>query len=207
VLFLLLQAPDSAIARATHTVFLDPAYTRFTWWQRVLAFLSTEWHRLLAWLASVFAALGNSSPVVWVTIAAALVLLVALLGSVVLEWRERKLDVARARTAQQSAYAGGGDPWQAAQDLAARGDFTEAAHALYAALLDSAARRQQVRLHPSKTVGDYARELRLRSSALFERFRAFARVYEVVVYGLDRCDASRYQRLLDLAGPVVRPNE
>lgn len=207
MLLTLLQVPDSAIARATHAVFLDPAYGHATLRQRAWSFLSELLHRVLSWLGSLFGALRDSSPAVWVAIALAAALFLAVLAGVVIEWRERRLDAARARQAERATAVRWDDPWRASQDLAARGDFTQAAHALYAALLDSAARRQQVRLHPSKTVGDYARELRMRSSALLERFRAFAGVYEVVVYGLGQCDAARYQRLLELAGPAVRPDE
>jgi hypothetical protein len=99
------------------------------------------------------------------------------------------------------------DPWVAAQELAAGGDFTSAAHALYLALLDALARRDQVRLHPSKTVGDYLRELRTRSSALLPTFRDFARLYERVIYGFRECDAERYARLHALASAMIQPNE
>jgi hypothetical protein len=96
------------------------------------------------------------------------------------------------------------DPWSEAQRLATLGDFTGAAHALYAALLGAIARREPVRLHDSKTVGDYARELRGLASPRFGGFREFARAYETVVYGLGSCDRARYDRLLALATPLVQ---
>ena len=98
------------------------------------------------------------------------------------------------------------DPWVTAQTLAANGDFTMAAHALYLALLDGLARREQVRLHPAKTIGDYLRELRSRSSTLLPMVRDFARLYELVAYGFRECDAARYARLHALALDVIRPN-
>ena len=98
------------------------------------------------------------------------------------------------------------DPWAAAPEDAARGDYTAAAHALYQALLESAARRGELRLHHSKTLGDYVRELRARSSALFGRFRDFARAYETVIYGIGVCDRERFERLRALALPVIRPD-
>ena len=98
------------------------------------------------------------------------------------------------------------DPWIAAQELAAAGDFTMAAHALYLALLDGLARREQVRLHPAKTIGDYLRELRSRSSALLPTVRDFARLYELVAYGFRECDADRYRRLHALASTVIQQN-
>ena len=98
------------------------------------------------------------------------------------------------------------DPWITAQELAAAGDFTRAAHALYLALLEGLARREEVRVHPAKTIGDYLRELRSRSSALLPKVRDFARLYELVAYGFSECDADRYQRLHALASDVIQPN-
>jgi hypothetical protein len=111
---------------------------------------------------------------------------------------------------RKRAAAGGGgstlrDPWETAQELAERGEYTEAAHALYAALLEAVARDEPVRLHASKTAGDYARELHRLNSSRFGGFREFARAYETVVYGLRACDRARYMRLLALASPLVFP--
>jgi hypothetical protein len=96
-----------------------------------------------------------------------------------------------------------GDPWALAQRLAADGNYTDAAHALYQGLLLLLARYDHLRLHESKTVGDYARELRQRSSQRFAPFRDFARTYEVVVYGLGTCDRDRYDRLERLAEAIT----
>ena len=52
--------------------------------------------------------------------------------------------------------------------------------------------RARIRLHPSKTVGDYARDLRRVQSPLAPRYREFARLYEVVIYGVGTCDADRW---------------
>jgi len=95
------------------------------------------------------------------------------------------------------------DAWRAAQAEAAAGRYTEAAHLLYRALLETIARHEQLRLHPSKTVGDYVRELRSRRSAAFSPFREFARAYEHVVYGSGTADRQRYERLHALAAPLV----
>jgi hypothetical protein len=99
--------------------------------------------------------------------------------------------------------AGGGDPWALAQRLAAEGNYTDAAHALYQALLQALARRQSVRLDDSKTVGDYGRELRGKAPQWVVPYRAFARDYEVVVYGLRDCDRERYERLRQLASAIT----
>lgn len=98
------------------------------------------------------------------------------------------------------------DAWTTAQELAAQGDFTGAAHALYVALLGNLSRRDLLRIHPSKTIGDYLRELRRRPAAPEQTVREFARTYEVVAYGLRACDADRYARLHALAARVIEPN-
>jgi hypothetical protein len=135
-------------------------------------------------------------------------LLVAIVGRTVWLWHLHRMDLAQgASWTRGESGPRWRDPWSASQQLAAAGDYTSAAHALYAALLESAARAEHIRLHPSKTVGDYVRELRVRSSSLFARFREFARSYEVVIYGVGSCDEARYQRLLALAVPIVRPHD
>ena len=98
------------------------------------------------------------------------------------------------------------DAWTLAQELAAEGDFTGAAHALYVALLGNLARRDLLRLHPSKTIGDYLRELRRRPTAPFDAVREFARTYELVAYGLRPCAADRYARLHTLAARALDSN-
>jgi hypothetical protein len=96
----------------------------------------------------------------------------------------------------------GGDPWALAKRLAARGLYTEAAHALYGALLDRVSARVPLRLDPSKTAGDYARDLRHTAPTVFGPFREFARGYEVVIYRLGVCDQPRFQSLMELAGRI-----
>jgi hypothetical protein len=98
--------------------------------------------------------------------------------------------------------AGGQDPWALAQQLASEGRYTDAAHALYGALLARVAARVPLRLHPSKTAGDYARDLRGTAPSVFAPFREFARSYEVVIYGLGSCDRRRFQTLMELAGRI-----
>jgi hypothetical protein len=94
------------------------------------------------------------------------------------------------------------DAWTLAQRFAAEGQYTEAAHALYTALLARVSSRVSLRLHPSKTAGDYARDLRGSAPSLFGPFREFARSYEVVIYGLGFCDQQRFQKLSQLAGRI-----
>lgn len=207
MLLALAQLPDSTIRHAVIDVFRDPAFSRLSLWQRFLGWLVDVGRRGYALLDSLLSSLHQSPPLYWTVIGLLVVLLLAILGRVAYLWYLRSTAGADALRGESAAGGHGGrDPWTAAQELAARGEFTEAAHALYAALLQAAARQQQVRLHPSKTVGDYVRELRARSSSLFLRFRDFARSYEVVIYGIGSCDEARYQRLHALAAPIVRPH-
>lgn len=98
----------------------------------------------------------------------------------------------------------GTDWWHTAQQHASDGDYTAAAHALYLALLGSAARSGLVSLHESKTTGDYLREVRRRPDAIdLPRFADFTRSYETVIYGIGICDQERYTRLNNLAGALL----
>jgi hypothetical protein len=148
----------------------------------------------------------HTSPVAyWTVITVAALVATAVIARLwYVGYQRRKRGIA-ARPAARGAAAGfGRDPWAAAQQHAAAGDFTAAAHALYAALLAAIARRGLVRLHPSKTAGDYVRELRARSASVLGGFRDFARAYDVVVYGSGECDRERYERLQQLAIPIVQ---
>lgn len=96
------------------------------------------------------------------------------------------------------------DWWKTAQTLAAHDDYTGAAHALYLALIGSAARRGLVSPHESKTTGDYLRELRRKQDAIdFPRFTDFTRSYETVIYGIGTCDRDRFITLNTLATSLL----
>lgn len=188
-----------AVRDTIRAVMRQPAFDR--------AMGDTLWSRLIEWLASLFGAFrratGDSPLLHWLSIAIVALLVAAVAGRIAyLAWVHRGVRAAVARGARARGRAGG-DPWLAAQALAAAGDYTGAAHALYAALLESVARRERLTLHPSRTVGDYVRDLRARSSTLFGRFREFARSYETVVYGVGSCDRERYERLHALATATV----
>jgi hypothetical protein len=90
-----------------------------------------------------------------------------------------------------------------ARSLAAQGAWVEAAHLLYAAVITRLVERKRVRRHPSKTVGDYGRDLRGAGDALTPAYLTFARVYDEVAYGDGLCDATRYGRLETLAAPLL----
>ena len=95
------------------------------------------------------------------------------------------------------------DLWTEAERLAADGRYTEAAHALYRATLSLLAAAGIVRLHDSKTSGDYARELRRRGDPSHTAFRRFGSRYDRIIYGTGSCDAAEYALLLGDANDVA----
>ena len=185
-------------------VFRQAAYVK-----RQPSWIARKIDQLFDWIGSLFQGVGgvrSSNPVLFWTIMAILLgVALAILGRVLWVAHLRRVQGIDARPELRgTASTSHGDPWSQAQQYAAQGDFTAAAHSLYLALLNAIARRGLIRLHPSKTVGDYVRELRVRSSTVFTRFRDFARAYETVVYGTGVCDQERYEKLQRLALPIVQ---
>jgi len=193
--------PDAVVRDTISAVLEQGDYAALSRLARLLNWIGDRLLELLQWLFRAGRASGQFSWPLTITI---LVLVVALAARLLLGWRWRRADAAAVEVDELRSSLRGQDPWQAAEAFAARGDFTAAAHALYLALLEAGARRGELRIHPSKTVGDYVRELRARSSAMLTRFRDFGRSYERVVYGHGQCDRQRYEGLLALATPVVR---
>ena len=186
-------------------MFSQSDFNRVSIWQLFWGWVFDLLRRAWALLDPLLSVLRRSPLLYWTVIALLALVMVAVVGRAIYLWRQRRLFDAAALAWESSPLRRAGrDPWSAAEELSARGDYTDAAHALYAALLDSAAHAGQIRLHPSKTAGDYVRELRNRSSAIFSLFREFAHSYETVIYGIGTCDAERYRRLYALAGEVVR---
>ncbi len=95
------------------------------------------------------------------------------------------------------------DPFVAADRLAVEGRYADAAHALYQGVLLTLTRAERLRLDPSKTSGDYARELRARGSASYQPFRAFSRRFDFAVFGHGVCDAALIDDLRRLAAPFT----
>jgi len=110
-------------------------------------------------------------------------------------------DETGARAVRRRAGTSAADPWQSAETLLAQGQFEEAAHALYRGVIVTLAREERLRLHPSKTSGDYARELRRRGSLSFAPFRTFTRRFDIAVYGHGGCDAAALDELRALSEP------
>jgi hypothetical protein len=189
-----------AVRDTIAVVFRQRAYDR--------SVIRTLWDRILGtifdWIGDLFRAIGHSQTAK-ATILFVLAAILAVVAIRVLVFTNAGLSPFGRGRARHGRAGAGGDPWADAQRLAAAGQYTDAAHALYRALLESIARREHLRLHPSKTVGDYGRDLRRGSSVLFPPYREFARSYETVVYGWGICDRARYERLYTLATGMIRP--
>jgi hypothetical protein len=161
--------------------------------------------RLLQWLAETFArmvqALGGVPHSRFVATVAAAIVGTLIVARVLYAARLRAPDSAVPATARWRASSTA-DPWREAEQLAAGGNFTEAAHALYRAALAMLAAAGLVRLHDSKTSGDYARELHRRGASPYASFRRFGARYDRIIYGTGSCDATQYSMLLDAARAV-----
>lgn len=173
------------------------------------SWIARKVNELFEWLGDLFRRFGHSrgtNPILfWSVTTVVIAVAIAIIARLAWVSYNRRRQGIDARPELLSAAQGShGDAWALAQQHAARGDFTAAAHALYLALLGAIARRGLIRIHPSKTVGDYVRELRSRSASVFTRFREFARAYETVVYGTGVCDQERYETLQRLAMPIVQ---
>jgi hypothetical protein len=112
-------------------------------------------------------------------------------------------DEGGARSRRRRGVGPGDDPFAAAERYAAEGRFEDAAHALYHGVLLAVAHSDRLRLDPSKTSGDYARELRARGSASYQPFRDFSRRFDVAVFGHGGCDAALIDDLRRLAMPLT----
>lgn len=159
--------------------------------------------RLYRWVADGIDALveflRGSGPARWVAIGFTVLLVLAVVARFLLAARARDADIGGDE--QGGRRGSGEDPWRAAERLAAAGQLEEAAHALYRGVVEGIARTDRLRLDPSKTSGDYARELCARGSARLSPFRLFARRFDVAVYGHGGCTAEAIAELSRLAEP------
>lgn len=159
--------------------------------------------RLFRWLADGLDALvtflRGSGPARWIAIGFTVLLVLLVIARFLLAARARDEDVDRGDGRRRGHP--GEDPWRAAERLSVAGRFEEAAHALYRGVVESVARTDRLRIDPSKTSGDYARELRARSSSRLTAFRTFARRFDVAVYGHGGCTADAIAELSRLAEP------
>lgn len=185
-------APWSAGAvHDTVTALLrDRAYYR-SFWSSLLGRLLVEAGRFITWLVEAVRNIpGGRNTVIGVVAAISVVIIVRILMSG--RWSEDG-PMRRRRGPGRVMRI---DPWTEAESLAAAGDFMGAAHALYQAVLRRLATSERLRLHPSKTTGDYVRELRRRGSPLVGPFQVFGRRFDRVVFGAGECSAEEFATML-----------
>jgi len=160
--------------------------------------------RLIDWVVDLIRRVLDAIPDVpnakWIVLGIAVAVVLAISARVFLasEAEERR------RRAGVGAIFGAGDPWVEADRLAAAGNYTDAAHLLYRGLTERLAAAELIRLHTSKTSGDYARELRQKGSGAHADFRQFGRRYDRVIFGIGTCDAPTYAMLRELAVGVTK---
>jgi hypothetical protein len=161
--------------------------------------------RLLLWIAEGIRAIARflreshaARPIGYVILATIVLLVVARLV-IAARARDETMGPRRRRSRATSHE----DPFVVADRLAGEGRYEEAAHALYHGVLAAIARTERLRLDPSKTSGDYARDLRRRGSTKQQAFRAFARRFDVAVFGHGRRDAELIADLRALAVPLT----
>ena len=181
---------QAAYRRELSTTLLDRV---MQWIQEALARLIESFRgmphgRLVATVAAVIVGILIVARVVYA----------ARLRAAVLEEGERRVGVGGSAR----------DPWREAERLAASGQFTDAAHALYRATVGLLAASGLIRRHDSKTSGEYARELRRGGAPAYAGFRRFGSLYDRIIYGDGVCNASEYTALLEAARSVtVRGSE
>jgi hypothetical protein len=118
---------------------------------------------------------------------------------------DRRAAARRARHAARFRATGGRrDAWAEARASASAGNYAEASHAIYVAVLEVLTTAGVVRYHRSKTAGDYARELRHAGSPLAGDFRMFGRGFDHLAFGqADAAAPEDYARLASLAERIV----
>jgi hypothetical protein len=178
----------SAAVHDTVAVLLQDAAYRRSFWSSLGGRLLTELGRFIVWLIEMIRGIPGGKVTVLTVIAVVILLVAARLylaagpGDDQL-WRRKGIGTVRGTRR---------DPWADAEALAAAGDYMAAAHSLYQAVLKQIAATERVRLHSSKTSGDYARELRRRGSPVAGPFQAFGRRFDRVVFGAGVCTAEDF---------------
>jgi hypothetical protein len=137
-----------------------------------------------------------------VIIAAAVILVAVVIAARIAI--DRRAAERRARLAARSRTGEGRrDAWTEARTLADAGQFTEASHALYGAVVETLTTTGALRYHRSKTAGDYARDLRRVGSTLASEFRSFGRDFDRLAFGQGPATRDDYERLASVAERIV----
>jgi Domain of unknown function (DUF4129) len=191
------QWADQAVRDTIAAIARKAAYNREldqSLWDRLLQFLLDQLRALLEGTTRL--PYGRAVVIALVVIAVGLVIARVVMGI----RAERAVGAGRsvgATSAENSAQIA------AAERLAAEGDYTAAAHVLFACILATGSARGEFRFHPSKTSGDYARELRRRATTWLSPFQEFRARYDRVIYGDAICSPDDYRVLLQQAQQMV----
>ena len=188
-----LPAVDPWAAGAVHdtvgALLRDAGYHR-SFWSSLMGRALLELARFLNWMFGALSGIPGGKATVLTIIAIILLLILARLfiaaeiGEELL-FRRRKGGMGAIRI----------DPWSEAERLAADGDFMGAAHSLYQAVIRRLATSERVRIHASKTSGDYVRDLRRRGSPITASFQRFGRKFDFVVFGKGVCTREDFEAL------------
>ena len=190
---MLQQAVEPWSAAAVHdtvgALLRDAGYHR-SFWSSVAGRALLELGRFVIWLLNAMRGIPGGRATV-LTIIVAIIVLVAARVLLAGEWGDELLS-RRKGAAQRTARI---DPWTEAERLAASGDYLEAAHSLYQAVLRRIGATERIRVHASKTAGDYARDLRRRGSPAATPFLRFGRRFDRIVFGKGECTAEDFAAL------------
>jgi hypothetical protein len=158
-----------------------------------------DWIRAL--IRAMGAAIEAHPNLKWDLPVAALLVVSLILARVVHLRRMGQRPLQRAR--DNSEALDSRDPWLAAHSTARAGNYLEAAHMLYFAVLEAIERRDRIIVDSAKTVGDYVSDLRRSNSVTLALFRDFAKVYQPVVWGSRDCDLDRFEQLAGIASRLT----
>jgi len=183
------QWSASAVHDTVGALLQDAAYHR-SFWSSVGGRILLEAGRLLMKILSALSHIPGGRATV-LTILAVIILLILARLFLAAEWSDELLF----RRRRAGVIASRTDPWIEAERLAAAGDFMGASHALYQAVIRRLAGSERLRVHASKTSGDYVRELRRRGSPATSSFQRFGRRFDRVVFGKGVCTEDDYAAL------------
>jgi hypothetical protein len=188
-----LQGVEPWSAGAIHdtvgALLRDAGYHR-SFWSSLAGRALVELGRFVIWLLATVRNVPGGRATVLTVIAVIIVLIVGRLF-IANDWGNDVLFRRKASALGATRI----DPWVEAERLAAAGDYLGAAHALYQAVLRRIAGSERVRVHASKTSGDYVRDLRRRGSPLAMPFQRFGRRFDQVIFGKGVCTADDYAAL------------
>lgn len=187
---------DTAVHDTIAAITKDPAYNR--------AITQSLWGQIVRWVADHVTRFFDSLKSVpggrWLVFGLLAVVIMLIVARIVIGVQaERAAKSGKMRLRAPNAGTSLAD----AERLAGKGDYTAAAHALFSSLLIAGAAQGQFRVHPSKTTGDYARELRRKSAQWLRPFQSFRSRYDRVIYGDMYCTAEDYGALLNDARAML----